>query len=215
MTIKKRILAPAGILFLFMLILSLNMNAQGAFKSFKRLGGPEKKWVLTHPFIAKKSWEASRLVLSVTDSLYTNKVLAGPLNGGEIDAFRHCFWLAVLSSEIGPERALRLARAHERTNFRNYQHAQKEEEYIPDRICSEMDYWNNSRGVEIWAKAPDADPAEWTKLTLSWLREGVLRTIQMDGEGNFTDCSGKVIPRAEWEGKWLNERCLVPTGSGN
>lgn len=134
--------------------------------------------------------------------------MAGPLNGGPIDAFRHAYWVSGLCQAIGPKKALGLARSHERGNYRNFLKGQLEEEYIPDRVCSEMDWWNNSRGIEIWAHNPEATPKERLAAVLEFYKTGRLKVIAQNQAGEFIDDNKKTLPRESWEGLWLNRRKL-------
>jgi len=58
------------------------------------------------------------------------------LRNDKSDAFRHCFWCALLSKEIGYDKAIMFANAHEmgKSNPQNER---------------EMDLWNNKVGAEI------------------------------------------------------------------
>lgn len=181
-------------------------------KGFGQLEWPEKRWAMTHPFAALKAWKVSRNALAVTDSLFRTRTLAGPLNGGPIDAFRHAYWISGLCQAIGPQKALRLARAHERANFLHYQQGELEEEFIPDRACSEMDWWNNSRGIEIWSTNPQANPNERMQQVLTEIQMGHLKVIRQNAAGEFVDYQNKPLPRQSWEGFWLNQRVLVVSG---
>lgn len=183
-------------------------HGQSAFRKFGKLTWPEKCWTAGHPFAALKVWKVSRDALAQTDSLFRTQTLAGPLNGGPVDAFRHAYWVSGLCQAIGPRKALGLARAHERGNYRNFLHGQQEEEYIPDRVCSEMDWWNNSRGMEIWASKPEATPKERLILVLQYYQEGMLKVIAQNGSGQFVGQNDEALPRDAWEGLWLNGRKL-------
>ncbi len=49
--------------------LTLNSYGQDKRASFSNLSGPEKWWVIWHPFKAKKALEASLKTLQITDSI--------------------------------------------------------------------------------------------------------------------------------------------------
>lgn len=71
---------------------------------------PAEKWFLiTHPFeIATIHELAGRALVEARQRF------PGPgLYNGKGDAFRHCFWLALLSREIGADNARTFTTAHE------------------------------------------------------------------------------------------------------
>ena len=69
-------------------------------KMFCKLSGPEKAWVIFHPFIAKKTWKITEQARMETKSLLLDPRLDGDEDGGQLDAFRHAFWMASLSQKI-------------------------------------------------------------------------------------------------------------------
>ena len=69
-------------------------------KQFKRISSPEKCWVINHIFVAKKAWRITQYVRLQTDSIQKTNMLDGDANGGQVDAFRHAFWMASLSQKM-------------------------------------------------------------------------------------------------------------------
>ncbi|HEX4917499.1 MAG TPA: hypothetical protein VFV43_06355 [Limnobacter sp.] len=61
---------------------------------------------------------------------------AGSLHNGAGDAFRHCYWSALLARDIGPEDAFEFTTAHE------------ERPGLPEEEI-EMDLFNNRVGIDI------------------------------------------------------------------
>ncbi|MDF1673085.1 MAG: hypothetical protein P1U41_06245, partial [Vicingaceae bacterium] len=107
--------------------------SQSKFKSFKKLSCPEKWWVIWHPFVAKKAFNVSQLARQKTDSIKQNKILKGNGSGGQVDAFRHTFWMAKLTNEIGWRRAEKLGKAHEKGNYKDYKKRRLEDGVVPDK----------------------------------------------------------------------------------
>ena len=88
--------------FFFIFYLSvISTNAQTNFKSFFDLSRPKKTWVLFHPFKAIKSLEISKEAKRIADSIKKTNLLDGDASGGQVDAFRHAYWMARLRQEIG------------------------------------------------------------------------------------------------------------------
>ena len=94
--------------------------AQTKWKSFRTLSGPEKYWIITHPFIAKKVWKITSHTLAITKEVINDSLLDGDEAGGQVDAFRHAFWIASLSQKICWRKALSLGKAHEKGNYRSF-----------------------------------------------------------------------------------------------
>ena len=84
---------------------------------FKKLSCPEKRWVIFHPFVAKKALKVSLEAREITAEIKQQKLLVGTGNGDQIDAFRHTYWMARLAQEIHWRKANRLGKAHEKGNY--------------------------------------------------------------------------------------------------
>src|SRR5438045_3039471 len=100
---KKHV--PAGILLLsvtFCFLFSFGqLNAQTNYREgFHRLSRPEKWWVIFHPFIDKKTFRLTQDARSAAGEIVKEQLLDGDENGGQVDAFRHAYWMALLSQHI-------------------------------------------------------------------------------------------------------------------
>lgn len=83
------------------------------------------------------------------------------------DAFRHCFWSALISKHTSPEWAKKWVMAHE-------QHLPQNNE---TRI---MDEHNNLQGIDLVLKNPGIESSEIIKLCLLLIEEGKLLEIKKD-----------------------------------
>lgn len=97
-----------------------------------RLTQEERNFLLTHP------WHAFSIKSATTKALNESRLRfgSGSLHNGAGDAFRHCFWSAILARDIGAELALTFTSAHEQRMG-----------LPPDEV--EMDLFNNRIGIEI------------------------------------------------------------------
>lgn len=191
-------------LLLFFVVSSL-VYSQSKFKSFKKLSCPEKWWVVWHPFVAKKAFNVSQLARQKTDSIKQNKILKGKGNGDQVDAFRHTFWMAQLTNEIGWRRARSLGEAHEKGNYKDYKKRRLEDGEVPDKISSEMDYFNNNVGIALGKNTNE----NLVEKVVELVRTGKCKIIKTDAEGNYLDCGGNVLLKENLKGKWKNNKCLV------
>jgi hypothetical protein len=195
------------IVFFFSLLLTFNVFSQSKFSSLSR---PEKWWVLTHPFVAKKAMLASKQVLMVTDSISKLGKIGNDNNGGKLDAFKHSYWMVYLSFKIGTRKALKLGKAHEKGNFLQWKKKLLEDSILPDSVSSEMDSNNNEAGIRIYKSCKHVHfKAELIDATLQELNEGKLYIIKKDENKNYLTCDDQIIQLHQWKAKWNIPKCLI------
>ena len=195
------------VLFYFLFVAFFMVSAQDSnLKKFRILSGPEKCWVIFHPFIAKKVLIISEKARVITKEVLLRMVLEGSGDGDQIDAFRHAFWMASLAQEIGKRRARCLGEKHEKGNYKDYKQRRFEDGVIPDKISSEMDLFNNEIGFEIGIKYTGLD---LKSRVVEAVLNGDCKVVRKDITDNFIDCEGNLIPIENLKGKWENNKCLV------
>lgn len=195
------------IVIFFLIILNLSVFSQKSnLDKFRELSGPEKCWVIWHPFIAKKTLIVTEEARLVTKEVMQEKLLKGDGDGGQVDAFRHAFWMANLTLNIGSKKAKSLGRAHEKGNYKDYKKCKLEDGIIPDKISSDMDGFNNDVGINIGEMTTDFD----LKVNVvEAVKDGRCKIIKIDGSNNFLDVDGNIIPFESLKGKWENDKCLT------
>jgi hypothetical protein len=184
-------------------------NAQSDFKKFLRLSKPLKGWVLLHPLKAKLALEITEKVIKVTDSIQKTNLLDGDVAGGQVDAFRHAYWMASLRQNIGISASKSLGRAQEKDNYRSFKKRKSEEGVLPDQIASEMDLFNNAVGLALAFKKIRISEKELIRKVIDAIKKGKMKIIKKDKKGSFLTCKGALIDAAELKGKWRNNKCLV------
>ncbi|MFC4267879.1 DUF6973 domain-containing protein [Polaribacter marinivivus] len=192
-----------------LLFLSTQIFSQSNLDDFFKLSGPKKTWVLLHPFKAKKSLEISNETNRVADSIKKTNLLDGDGNGGQVDAFRHAYWMARLRQEIGKTAARSLGKAHEKENYQTFKKRKLEDGVVPDEISSTMDLWNNEKGLELTRKGSAISKKGLIFRVINAIHQGKMKIIKKDKKGNFLSCEGKVISVNSLKGKWKNNKCLV------
>jgi len=178
---------------------------------FREIPRPEKVWALTHPFVAAKAWRITREVQVIANQMLDDPDLDHDANGGQCDAFRHGFWMASLSLKIGAWKALSLGKAHERSGFLDYKKRRNEDGAIPDRVGGEMDLKNNEIGVSIARANRKVTQERLIQIVKNAVLNGKFWVIKKDKFGNFVDWEGNVLLKADYQGKWDNKKCLVPS----
>lgn len=184
---------------------------QSVIKKFLQMHLPEQIWVITHPFIAKKAWTITKEAKAIADSMAHDRELDGNIAGGQVDAFRHAFWMASLVQEIHPRKARKLGIAHEKGNYIDFKKKTLEEGQLPDSVSCEMDMKNNEAGIAIGKENRDMSQEKLIGRVKNAVLSGELWVIKKDSKGNFLDWNGNIIPPEDYLGKWNNPKCLVPS----
>ena len=194
-----------------LMILVLSSCSTQLGSSYRALSGPEKSWVLFHPFKAKRAYKISQEAQKVQDSMRRFSSIGVDNNGGTLDAFKHTFWMARLRQGIGRRAALSLGKAHEKGNYHTFLKGQTEDGNLPDKESSDMDLHNNAIGIEIGSIWSSASKEDIIVVVNQALDSGKLRILLKDSQGYFLDCDQKRIPLDSLKGKWKTSKCLVPS----
>lgn len=193
---------------LILLILPLQVSSQSAFKAFFKLSCPEKVWVISHLFSARKAFNITTSVEPVILQVKSQKQLDNYIHGGELDAFRHAYWMAALTKSIGKKKALSLGRAHEKGNYRDFRKKRNEEGILPDSLSSVMDLHNNKQGAML---AEKTEYNELVRVIIDAVKSGKMKGLLRNNDGQLTDCSGNIPERNL--SQWYVPYCLVSTDS--
>lgn len=189
------------------------MNASGqksSFASFWKLSCPEQWWVIGHPFVAGKAYKITLEARKTSDSLVKNLILDADPYGGQVDAFRHAYWMARLAQNMNWKKAIKLGKAHEKANHISFKKMKRDEEgLIPDSMSSVMDLFNNEVGVSIGCNFKSAAKNDIYNYVIKSLTEGKLKVIYKDVNRNDLDCNGKLIDKDVFYRKWNVPKCLV------
>ena len=185
------------------------MKAQKDKSGFKKLSSPEKCWVYFHLFKAKRAYKVSLAAQQTADSIAKTNTLDQDKNGGQVDAFRHAYWMATLAQEIGKKSAKSLGKAHEKGNYKQFKKHKLEDRTTPDQPSSQMDLFNNQKGIEIFEQNKKASNQELIATIITNIKEGKLKTLKKDIEGNYEDCDGNRIELKEYKGIWDTPKCLI------
>lgn len=193
------------------MMFSVLCNAQSSKKAFRNLSKAEKRWVLFHPFKAKKAYRVSKVVTRLMDSIQKTETLGKHQIGNQLDAFKHTYWMWTLASNIGCRSAKSLGKAHEKGNYQTYKKQELEDGTLPDAVSSEMDMHNNAIGIQLFKQHGRISKKERIKKVLEALSLGKLRMIAQRLRGVYVDVKGAVLPKESYEGLWENRKILIPT----
>lgn len=172
---------------------------------------PEKFWAIRHPFIIKKAIRITRKALVLTDSIKHTGLTDTFSNGGQLDAFRHSIWMALLSQKIRHKKVIALGKAHEKGNYRDFKKGRAEEGLTPDMASMMMDLHNNQKGADHGRCNKSLAEKDLCELIISRIKSGEMVIIARNHQGEFLTCDNRILKKEEYEQKWVNEKCLVPS----
>lgn len=194
---------------------TISGQGDSPFREFMKLSRPEKVWAILHPFSAREALTISEEVLVTTDSLIEAGIIRDR-QGGTADAFKHAYWIALLTREIGARNAWWLGKAHERGNYLEYKKGlRKGKQDLPDRQSSEMDCWNNRIGLNTGIIYAVRSKKEIRRILLVKINMGQMRIIRKNRNMDYLNCSGEIIPGDSLKGKWNTAKCVVPSDQTN
>ena len=193
------------------LLLSSNLFGQkkNVYTKFNALSRPEKVWVFLHPFVSRTAYLISNKTIEAVKNLKLKNTIGQDEAGGELDAFKHTFWMALLSQKINSEKARKLGIAHEKGNYQGFKKRKLEDNSCSDKASCEMDLWNNNIGIEIGCTNKTANIAELETLVIQALVNGNLLIIKKDSLGNYLNAQGAIIKTESFCKSWDNEKCLI------
>lgn len=194
---------------MILLFFSCFSFSQTNWKKFKKLSSSKRSWVLFHPFKAKRALIISKEAYRIADSIKKSPLLDGDPAGGQVDAFRHAFWMASLRQKIGEKAARSLGISHEKENYKTYKKKKLEDGVIPDKISSKMDLFNNEIGLSLTKKGAKTSKKGLIYHVINKIHSGNLKVIKKDNSGNFLTCNNTFISKKSLKGKWENNKCLV------
>lgn len=209
-SVRKRIIT---ILILLLLVNTAIFGQNRRFKDeFKKVSRPEKWWAIFHPFIARKTFLLTKEAKAIADSVRKTDVLDGDISGGQVDAFKHSNWMATLAQNIKWRKAWKLGKAHEKGNYLTYKKGVKKgKENLPDKVNSEMDFWNNRMGIAIGLSNKELGRIDLQEVILDSIAAGCMKILKKNSYGDFLDVNSNIITADSLSGKWENNKCLVPS----
>ncbi len=194
---------------LIMVLCLSHSYSQSNYQKFKKLSAPKKRWVILHPSKASKALRISKETKLLADSIGRTNVLDKDKSGGQVDAFRHAYWMARLHQEIGKSAARSLGKAHEKENYLMYKKIQLEEGIVPDKVSSEMDLFNNDVGLSLTRKGIEVSKKSIVYKVINAITTGKMKIIKKNKKGDFLTCNGIIIKKESLKKKWKNNKCLV------
>jgi hypothetical protein len=179
-------------------------------KPFKRLSRPEKFWSAFHPFKAMKVYECAQRSRAVSDSLQKAEVLTDP-NGGQLDAFRHSYWMALMIvNGMKEDVARKVGERHEKGNYLDFKKGILEDSILGDSMMCVMDLRNNDSGISIGQAFLKGDKKlSLVEFTINEIWNGKLVIMSKNAEGDYLDCDGEIITQSGKRTTWYLPKCLV------
>jgi hypothetical protein len=203
------------IFIIYLFLTTTFAKAQKPTISFSKLTCPEKMWVILHPFIANKTRKLTNDAIKISNEMKMDSSLDGDASGGQVDAFRHGYWMALLSRNICWKKALRLGKTHEKGSFKKYKKGIADEEGSrPDSVSSEMDLFNNKIGAALGCNYKDTSIDSLRIIVKNAVLSGQMLIISKNAEGIALDSLGKPIDFSGLENYWKVPKILVSSDKG-
>ena len=197
------------VIFILLFFLTQFLFGQTAKQAFKKLSCPEKRWVIFHPFIAKKAFRLTLLARVASKEMAADSLLDHDENGGQVDAFRHAYWMALLSQNICWRKARGLGKAHEKGNYIDFKKERTEEGQLSDSISSAMDLYNNEAGIAIGRANKKISQEELKMAVRDSVLAGKMVMLRKNLSGEALDCNGNVIDTVKYNRQWNIPKCFV------
>ena len=196
---------------IFTLIFTVTFTqAQKSKVAFSKLSGQERVWVILHPFIANKVRKLTNEAITVSNEMKTDTTLDGDPSGGQVDAFRHGYWMALLSMKICWHKALSLGKAHEKGSFKKYKRGITDDEgNRPDSVFGEMDLFNNKIGAIIGCNNKDIHKDSIRIIVKNAVLSGQMKIISKNAQGKALDSLGNAIDFSSIENYWKAPKFLI------
>lgn len=193
-----------------LVIFALHLAAAPKDKPWKQVSRPEKVWSVTHPFKAKKVMKCAQRSRFVTDSLEKAGVFTDR-NGGQLDAFRHAYWTALMINAGLKEKVVRkVGERHEKGNYIDFKKGKLEDSARADSMMCVMDLRNNDSGISIGKKYRDGDhKLSLIEMIMNETGNGNLAIMSKNESGGYLDANGKLIDLTMYGGKWYIPKVIV------
>jgi len=169
----------------------------------------EFKWAIFHPFAAIKVKKITKAANLLLPTLNIKEALDNYTAGGKADAFRHVYFMALYAQKIKAKKLIKLGKAHEKSNYRQYKKYKDEYGEKPDSLSSVMDLNNNKVGIKIGHENKSLEKKELATLVIKDIQNGKALIMKRNDKGEYLDCNGKIINVNEFDHRWYVPKCLV------
>lgn len=141
--------------------------------------GPHQyHWAILHPIAAIKVQHIYKKNLPIYLDVKNKKLLDTLENGGQLDAFRHAFFMACFAQKIKYHKLEKLSIAHEKDDMYFFKKNKKEFSEIPDSSSINMDLYNNKKGIMYGRKYPHITPQQIKDTIFNLILTQQLKTIK-------------------------------------
>lgn len=170
----------------------------------------EYAWAFAHPFAACKVKKIHKKLKPYYNENELKLSLDSFSQGGKLDAYRHVFYMAAFAQKIKAKKVIKLGKAHEKTNYRQFKKGKGKNVVLPDSLSGLMDLWNNEIGVTLARDNKELGYEELKQKVIKLINENKAFYFLRDANGNFLDCDGKtVIDLKKYQDKWYIPKCML------
>jgi hypothetical protein len=188
----------------FMVVFCLRIDAQKL-----TITANEKRWAALHPVAALKVKYLNKKLTTVYTEIKSSNALDSFSNGGKLDAFRHCFYMAAFAQKIKVQKLRSLGVAHERGNYAQFLKSFFEEGEVPDSLSSVMDLRNNELGFSIGIAHKNVDLDALKMIVIEKIKSGDAFIMNRNKQGFYLDCNNLLLEIPKLKLPWNLPKCLV------
>ncbi len=159
-----------------LIIITSTLIIQQSFSQIK--GKYQYLWAIFHPIAAIQVKHIYKKNYPIYLQVKQEKIIDTIENGGKLDAFRHCFFMACFAQKIKSKKLKSLSIAHEKDDLYIYR-KKKKHEYndIPDSASIEMDLYNNTIGIELGKKYKNLSTNQLKDTVIKYIRNNKVKII--------------------------------------
>lgn len=186
------------------LILSIKLPSQK-----KGLFDPVALWGISHPFAAVKIQKINRQCLSIYHQKELKTRLDSFSSGGQLDAFRHVFFMAAFHQKVKAKKLRKLGRAHENKNYRQFLKGETPGEWQHDSLSMVMDLHNNEVAFGLKTDTHSVSLEELKEKVIQSLLSGKALIMKRNRKGQLLKCDNSLLRPEDYGKVWYIPKCLV------
>lgn len=186
------------------LILSIKLPSQK-----KGLFDPVALWGISHPFAAAKIKKINRQCLTIYNQKELKTRLDSFNSGGQLDAFRHVFFMAAFHQKVNAKKLRKLGKAHENKNYRQFLKGEQQGEFRHDSLSMVMDLHNNEVAFGLKSSGTFVSLEELKETVIQTLYSGKALVMKRNRKGQLLKCDNSLLRPEDYGNSWYIPKCLV------
>lgn len=186
-----------AVVFFFIILIAIQAKGKPRLSSYEFL------WALRHPFAAIKIKGIHRKASVIYSQQKLKQEPDSFSVNGKLDAFRHVFFMAAFSQKVKAKKVIRLGKAHEKANYRQFKRDPERNKVQQDSLSTVMDLKNNLIGIGLGRDCRNCSLEELRKKVMELIHEEKVCYILRNNEGRYLNSANEEIKLNDYMGKWF------------